>query len=188
MGRLCLLRAKILGRIYTQHIPLPLPAHGLLIQWPLSFRAVEGLKTRIAQLETVESKLLSSQAEVRHLQHQLRINRQDAHFVESVQQNLMDYESLQRQVRLLMEENNSLTQDRANSDLLRYQAQSLQRRCEEVEGAMEEVAKLRVENTQLKLKEENGGHTSSSVLQAQLAELQQREIVSLHKHGELTTQ
>lgn len=159
--------------------------HGCTV---LSSRSVEGLKTRIAQLETVESKLLSSQAEVRHLQHQLRMYRQDTHFVEGVQQQLMDYESLQHQFRSLMEEKNSLAQDRANSDLLRYQVQSLQHRCEELEGVMEEVAKLQVENTRLQLKEGNGKDTSTSVLQAQLVELQQREIVSLHKHGELTTQ
>ena len=143
---------------------------------------------RVAELETVESKLLSSQAEVRHLQHQLRLHRQNAHFFDGFEQKLMDYESLQRQVQLLKEENNSLTQDRANCDLLRYQTQSLQHRCAELEGVMDEVAKLRVENSELKLKEGEGTDASTSVLQTQLAELQQREIVSLHCHGELTTQ
>lgn len=151
-------------------------------------RSVEQLKVRVAELETVESKLLSSQAEVRHLQHQLRLHRQNAYFFEGFEQKLMDYESLQRQVQSLREENSTLMQDRANCDLLRYQAQSLQHQCEDLKGVMEEVAKLRVKNSELKLNEGAESDASISVLQAQLAELQQREIVSLHRHGELTTQ
>lgn len=151
-----------------------------------AIRSVETLKSRIAQLETVESRLLSSQSEVRHLQHRLRMYRQDSHFVEGVQEKLLAYETLQHQVQLLREENNSLTQDRTNSDLLRYQAQSLQHRCEELEGVLEEVTRLRVENDELKLRREVKG--KDSVLQAQLAELQQREVVSLNSSGKLTTQ
>ena len=145
------------------------------------------MQARLAELETVESKLVSSQAEVRHLQHQLRIYRQDAHFVECIQDKLTSYETLQRESQLLREENNSLQQDRANSDLLRYQVQSLQNRCAELEGVMEEVAKLRVENNELKqsIGERKG---ASSGLQAQLVELQQKEIVSLKNYGDLATQ
>lgn len=146
------------------------------------------MKARLVELETVESKLLSSQVEVRQLQHQLRMYRQNAHFLESVQEKLLSCESLQHQVQLLKEENSSLSQDRTNSDLLRYQVQSLQQRCEELEGVREEVAKLCIENSELKLNEGKGNDAPYSVLQTQLAELQQREIVSLSKYGDLTTQ
>jgi hypothetical protein len=148
---------------------------------------VRVLKRRIAELEAVESQLLSAQTEVKHLQHQLRIYRQDKHF-EDVHQKLVDYESLHHQVQLLREENNSLSQDRANCDLLRYQVQSLQEQSVKLEPVMEEVAKLRVENNELKLNVRGGKDTTVSVLQAQLAELHQKEIISVHKQGELVTQ
>lgn len=146
---------------------------------------MELLKTRLSQLETVESKLVSSQAEIKHLQQQLRIYRQDAHFADGVQDKLMRYEQLEHQVQLLSEENTSLRQDRTNADLLRYQVQSLQHHCNELEGGMEEGARLRLENSKLKT---NEGKEHDSVLQVQLTELQQREIVTLRKYGELITQ
>ena len=148
-------------------------------------RSVDGLKARLAQLEATESKLLSSQAEVRHLQQQLMIYRQDTCFMEGVQDKLLSYETLQHQVQLLREENVSLSRDRTNTDLLRYQTQTLQHRCAELEG---KVMKLRVQNSELKLSQGKEKEASPSVLQAQLAELQQREIVSLKEYGELTTQ
>ena len=149
------------------------------------YRLIDGLKARVARLETVENELLSSQTEVRHLQQQLRMYRQDSQFIGSVQDRLVSYEDLQHQVQLLREENGSLRKDRTNSDLLRYQAQRLQNRCTELEGVMEEVARLRAENSQLLNKD--GSKDASSVLQSQLSELQQREIVSLSKYGELAT-
>lgn len=154
----------------------------------LMLRSVQVLRTRVAKLETVESKLLSSQAEVQQLQHQLRIYRQDSHFVGSMRDTVVHCESLQHQVQQLAEENASLRQDRANADLLRYQVQDLQQRCEEMEGAVEEVARLRVENHKLLTGGTNGPEGALSSLQIRLAELQQKEIVALNKYGELASQ
>lgn len=145
------------------------------------------LRTRIAKLETVESQLLSSQAEVKQLQHQLRISRQDNHFVGSMRDTVVHCESLQRQVQKLAEENTSLRQDRANADLLRYQVQNLQQRCEEMKGVEEELARLRVENSKL-LTGTNSHEGALSTLQIRLEELQQKEIVALSKYGELMSQ
>lgn len=153
------------------------------------FRSVQVLRRRIAELETVESKLLASQAEVKQLQHHLRLCRQDNHFVESMKDTVVHCESLQHQVQKLKEENISLRQDRANADLLRYQVQNLQQRCEEMEGAAEEAARLRVENSKLLAGETNGDHDGMRLtLQIRLKELQQKEIVSLSNYGELASQ
>ena len=146
---------------------------------------MELLKTRLSQLETVESKLVSSRTEIKHLQQQLRIYRQDAHFADGVQDKLMRCEQLEHQVQLLSKENTSLRQDRTNADLLRYQVQSLQHHCSELERRMEDGARLHLENNELKTSD---GKEHDSVLRVQLSELQQREIVTLHKYGGLTTQ
>ena len=149
-------------------------------------RSVEVLKARITELEAVESKLLSSQTEVKCLQHQLRIHRQDTHLVETMRDKILQCEALERRVQLLTEENHSLCFERENTDLLRYQVQSLKKKCEEFERIEDEVAQLRAKNSQLMSLEGSGAHTSQT-LQVQLAELQQREVVSLIKHGELAT-
>lgn len=151
-------------------------------------RSVEVLRRRVAELEAVESRLLSSQTQVKHLQHQLRICRQDAHFVESMKDKIMCCEDFQHRVQLLMEENQSLQKDRVNADLLRYQVQSLQQRCDNLEGVLEEVQGLRLENSQLKEGETKGQQASFSALQIRLAEFQQREVVSVSKFGELSSQ
>ena len=151
-------------------------------------RAMQALRARLAQLESVESKLLSSQAQVTHLQHQLRLYRQNSHFVESMKDKVVHCEEVERQLQLVMEENQALCDNRANADLLRYQVQSLQQGCEELGSAMEEVTRLRVENRELKAGRGRDEDTPSSGLHIQLAELQRREIVALNEFGELSTQ
>lgn len=154
----------------------------------ISFRSVGILKARINELESVESKLLLSEAEVKQLQHQLRISRQDNLFIENMKETILSHESLQLQVHKLTEENSSLRQDRANIDLLRYQVQNLQCQCEEAEGWVEELERLRTENHELRTRGSNTHDGALSTLQIRLAELQQREIVSLKKYGELGSQ
>lgn len=149
-------------------------------------RSVQVLRRRLSELETTESKLLSSQTQIKHLQHQLSIYRQDSHFVESVKDKVLHYETLEHKLQLLTEENQSLCQDRANADLLRYQVQSLQQCCDALGEVTAEVARLRQENSELK--QDKGQEASASALQIHLAELQQREIVSLSRYGELVTQ
>lgn len=151
---------------------------------------MQGLQRRLANLESVESKLLSSQAQVAHLQHQLSLYRQDSHFIHTMKNKLVHLEGIERQLQLAKKENQALRQDRTNADLLRYQVQSLQQNREQLATVMEELTTLRVENRQLRVGSGcgTGQDTPSSALQIQLAELQQKEIVSLKKFGELTTQ
>ncbi len=149
---------------------------------------MQALQTRLTQLESTESKLLSSQAQVTHLQHQLRLYRQDSHFTDRMKDKILHFEEIERQLQLTMEENQALRQDRMNTDLLRYQVQSLQQDCKQLGDVMEEVTRLRVENRELKAGHGKGQDTPSSALQIQLAELQQREIVALKEFGELSTQ
>lgn len=131
---------------------------------------------------------MSSEALVSHLQHQLRLYRQDSHFVESMKNKLVRCEQAEQQLQRLVEENQALRQDRTNADLLRYQLQSLQRKCEKLDSLMEEVTTLRVENRELKAGLRKDQDTPSSALQIQLAEMQQREIVAIKQLGELSTQ
>ena len=152
------------------------------------YRSVETMKSRVAQLEDVESKLLNSQMEVKHLQYQLQTCRQDNHFVETMRDRILQCEELKHQVHLLKEENHSLRLDRANTDLLRYKVQSLQKRCEELGGVEEERARLHVENNQLTAMEGSRASMSSPTLQVCLAELQQKEIVALSEYGKLVTE
>lgn len=149
---------------------------------------METLRKRVAELETIESKFLSSEAEVKHLHHQLHVCRQDAHFVSNMRDMVVQYETLEQRVQWLTEENRSLRDDRANADLLRYQVQSLQAKSEELEKMEKEVARLQVENIELRAKENEGGEMSSPVLQLRIAELQQREVLALNKQGELATE
>ena len=146
------------------------------------------LRRRVAELEDVESKLVTSQAEVKQLQHQLRMYRQDHHFIGSMRDTAICHERLQHQVQKLTEENASLREDRANADLLRYQVQNLEQRYEEVKGAVEEVARLKVENQRLQTGGASGNEGALSALQIRLAELQQKEIVALSNYGELASQ
>ena len=151
-------------------------------------RSVEVLRARIAKLETVESQLLTSQAEVKQLQHQLRLYRQDRHYLGNMTETMVHYEALQHQVQKLTEENASLRQDRANADRLRFQVQDLQRQCGEMEGAAEEAARLRVENSKLLSGEADGNEGALATLRMRLAEFQQKEVVALTKYGDLASQ
>lgn len=154
----------------------------------ISCRSVEALRARVAKLETVESELVSSQAQVQQLQHQLRVYRQDSHFIGSMKDTIVQSESLQHQYQNLVEENASLRQDRANADLLRYQLQNMQQRFKEMEGVMEEVARLKIENSKLKAGGSSYQEGAMASLQIRLEELQQKEIVALSKYGELFSQ
>ena len=149
---------------------------------------MQALQQRLTHLESVESKLISSQAKVVHLQHQLSLYRQDSHFIERMKDKVLHFEDVERQLQLAKEENLTLRQDRTNTDLLRYQVQSLQQDCEQLASVMEEVTRLRVENRELRAGHGKGQVTPSSALQIQLAELQRREIISLKEFGELSTQ
>ena len=151
-------------------------------------RAMQALRARLSLLESVESKLLASQTQVTHLEQQLRLYRQDSHFVARTKDKVLHFEEIERQLHLLIQENKSLHQDRANADLLRYQVQSLQQGCEELSSVMEEVTRLRVENRELRAGCGMDQEMPSSALQVQVAELQQREVVALKEYGELSTQ
>ena len=145
------------------------------------------MRGRLKELESVESELLKSQAMTKHLERQLRTYRQDALMVDSVKDTVR-CETLEFQIQRLREENASLHEDRTNTDLLRYQVQTLKERCEKFDELEEEVTHLRIENTKLSSVEGSAGNMSAPSLQVQLAELQQREVVATRRIGELTTQ
>ena len=146
------------------------------------------LKDRLSGLECVGSDLLCSQAEVTRLQHQLHMYRQEAPFVDKMRGQLDQLETMQLQVKLLAEENACLKQDRANADLLRFQLHGMKKKCEEVQELEAEVIHLRLENSKLQAGGEGRGLTFSETMQLQLAELQQKELVSLRENGSVNTQ
>ena len=143
------------------------------------------LRSRLRQLEDVERKLSESNAEVKKLQRQLRLSRQDNLFVDQMKTELQTVQELQQQLQTLRHDNQRLQQDRVNSDLLRYQVHDLQKKCESVEALSEEVAQLRQQNTQLRVANKT---VASEAKDIELAELQQREIIAAHECGILATQ
>ena len=151
---------------------------------------MKGLKTRLSELEQVERELLCSQVEVKQLQAQLRTYRHETQFVGHMRGKLEQLESLGRQVSLQKEEIAGLQQCRANTHLLRYQVQGLDRKCEELQVLKEQVVYLGLENSKM-LAAQGDASKSMNVCEdvlLQLAELQQREAVSVSKCGSLHTQ
>ena len=173
------------------------------------------LRTRIEELETVESDFLRSEAQVKELERKLRTFQHNEHFLQSQQQKLLKYDELERQINHLAEENTTLKGQQDNADLLRYKVQSLQERCAKYEGLEVRLAQLELENKHLKeaVKEEEGGGEgmmvdhregsesgsvllggkvggggrSQAALWYRIAELQQKEVLLTAKQGELTS-
>ncbi len=69
---------------------------------------------------------------------------------------------------------------------LRYKVTSLTERCERLQGLEEIVARLTLENTQLKERgAESGGGASTALLQYRVSQLQNNEKILVAKRGEL---
>jgi DNA repair exonuclease SbcCD ATPase subunit len=120
---------------------------------------LEVLRSRIGELETVESDLLRSEAQVKELERKLRTFQHNEHFLQSQQQKVLKYDELERQLQHLSEENATLKGQQDNADLLRYKVQTLQDRCARYEGLEAKLAQLELENQHLKeaMKEEGSG-------------------------------
>lgn len=151
---------------------------------------MQALKSRIHELESVESRLFHSEAEVKELQRSLRACKQDYYFVEAEKERLLKYNEVERQLRQLVEENALLRKQRDNADLLKYKVQSLQEKCIMYEGLEAKVAELELQNQQLKKQVEEGGGenpqaSGQPALQYRIAELQHKEVILLSKQGEL---
>ena len=179
------------------------------------YRSLEVLRSRIEELETVESDLLRSEAQVKELERKLRTFQHNEHFLQSQQQKVLKYDELDRQIQHLAEENSTLKRQQDNADLLRYKVQTLQERCAKFEGLEVKLAQLELENQHLKeaVKEEGDGETmadregrylgsvmlgvkvgggggggrSQAALWYRIAELQQKEVLLTAKQGELTS-
>ena len=181
------------------------------------YRSLEVLRSRIEELETVESDLLHSEAQVKELERKLRTFQHNEHFLQSQQQKVLKYDELERQLQHLTEENATLKGQQDNADLLRYKVQTLQERCARYEGLEAKLAQLELENQHLKetVKEEGsgemammmmaedreggdsgsvmlgakvgGGGRSQAALWYRIAELQQKEVLLTAKQGELTS-
>ena len=164
------------------------------------------LRNRVGELETVESDLLRSEAQVKDLERKLRTFKHNEHFLQTQQQKVLKYDDLERQIEHLTEENVALKRQQDNADLLRYKVQTLQERCAKYEGLETKLAQLELENQQLKeaVKEngsvemvtEGGGDgnvmlgakgrgRSQAALWYRIAELQQKEVLLTAKQGEL---
>ena len=181
------------------------------------YRSLEVLRSRIEELETVESDLLHSEAQVKELERKLRTFQHNEHFLQSQQQKVLKYDELERQLQHLTEENATLKGQQDNADLLRYKVQTLQERCARYEGLDAKLAQLELENQHLKeaVKEggsgekammmmaedqeggdsgsvmfgakAGGGGRSQAALWYRIAELQQKEVLLTAKQGELTS-
>jgi len=149
------------------------------------YRSIAALQSRVHQLEDVEGTLLESRAEVKRLQRQLRLCRQDNLFVDQMKTGLQTANELQQQLKVLRHDNQRLQHDRVNSDLLRYQVHDLQKKCESLEALTKEVAQLRQENTRLKEGGVANKTVASEAKEIELAELQQREVIAAHECGAL---
>ena len=84
------------------------------------------LRNRVGELETVESDLLRSEAQVKELERKLRTFKHNKHFLQTQQQKVLKYDDLERQFEHLTEENVALKRQQDNADLLRYKVQTLQ--------------------------------------------------------------
>lgn len=166
--------------------------HVFLCVHPLVNRSVQVLKSRVRELESVESKLVHSETEAKELQRSLRTCKQDYYFVESEKEKLLKYNEIERQLRQLAEENSLLRKQRDNADLLKYKVQSLQEKCTMYEGLEVKVAELELENQHLRKQVEEGDGEkalsgSQPALQYRITELQQKEVILVNKQGELLT-
>ena len=176
-------------------------------------RSLEVLRSRIKELETVESDLLHSEARVKELERKLRAFQYNEHFLQSQQQKVLKYDELERQLKHLTEENATLKKQQDNVDLLRYKVQTLQERCAKYEGLEVKLAQLELDNQHLKeaVKEEGngemmvdqegrgsgsvmlgammvgGGGRSQAALWYRIDELQRKEVLLTAKQGELTS-
>jgi hypothetical protein len=129
---------------------------------------LEVLRNRIGELETVESDLLRSEAQVKELERKLRTFQHNEHFLQSQQQKVLKYDELERQLQHLSEENATLKGQQDNADLLRYKVQTLQDRCARYEGLEAKLAQLELENQHLKeaVKEEGSGEMAMMMMVA----------------------
>ena len=164
------------------------------------------LRSRIKELETVESDLLHSEARVKELERRIRSFQHNEHFLQSQQEKVLKYDELERKFKHVSDENAALKEQQDNADLLRYKVQSLQERCAKYENLETKLARLELENEQLKeaAKEEGSGEmmaeesdesvmaaarrgpgTTHGALCYRIAELQQKEVLLMAEQGEL---
>ena len=88
-----------------------------------TMQSLEMLRSHNEELETVESDLLCSEAQVKELERKLRTYQHNEHiFLQSQQQKLLKYDELERQLQHLTEENANLNGQQDNVDLLSHKA------------------------------------------------------------------
>ena len=174
----------------------------------LTYRSLAVLRSRIKELETVESDLLRSEARVRELERRVRSFQHNEHFLQSQQEKVLKYDELERRFKHISDDNAALKGQQDNTDLLRYKVQSLQERCAKYEDLETKLAQLELENEQLKeaVKEEGSGEMTAEgrdeivmlgtkrsrgpgrtqgALCYRIAELQQKEVLLIAEQGEL---
>lgn len=160
--------------------------------------SLQSFRSRVYDMEKKESQFIRLEHRIQELEQILKEQEEDAKCLEAMKSQLIHCEDIERENQQLKTENRHLREKNNNIELLRYQLQCFREKCTKLEGYEQQLVDCQLTNKELEAKIKqlteggsegaaNGGSMPlpSAALQYRIADLQQRELISLTKQAEL---